>query len=350
MWAELPAAPGGARTDSAVAWTGAELVTWGGATGGQGGERGFLADGVAFDPAAEAWRGLAPAPLGARVGAASVWTGTQLFVWGGLDPVRHLADGARYDPTTDSWLPVAPGPLGPRTGARAVWTGTEVVVVGGRDNAGAKLDVAAYDPAQDTWRSLPPLPGGGEFGDPGASVAWTGDRLVVLSVSYPSPEQPAADATLWAADASLDGWTSIELPVADGVIGGELAADDGLLFAIFFDQGVGGSSELHILEAGTDTWSAAADGPLLLDPNRHELVPFDDGVLVIARDPAAPGARYAPASDSWVRVVGPPTRPTQGYVAGGTTPVWTGRELLLPDARDGRTGGGLMLRLDPVQR
>lgn len=347
VWEELPAAPGPARAEAAAAWTGTEVIVWGGSTGDGGGRWGSLADGAAYDPASASWRTLAPGPLGARAGAASAWTGTHLFVWGGVDPVRHLADGALYDPATDAWLPVPPGPLSPRNGARAVWTGREVVVIGGQDNAGAQPDSAAFDPAAGTWRRVPPLPGEAAADGFGTSVVWTGDRLVVLSVALPGPGHPLGDATLWTASAALNGWTSLALP-GDGATGGVLAAADGVLAAIFQDEQGRSTGELHVLEPGAETWTVAADGPLLLDPYRHDLVMTEAGVLVVGLDPGSAAARYDRGTDRWARVTAAPYRPAPAdYVRGGER-VWTGEELLLLGGEHGETGGGLRLRLEPV--
>jgi hypothetical protein len=57
-----------------------------------------------------------PAPPFVRARAVSVWTGAQLFYWGGdtaYGGVRH-ADGALFDPASREWRVVAPAPIGPR--------------------------------------------------------------------------------------------------------------------------------------------------------------------------------------------------------------------------------------------
>jgi hypothetical protein len=53
---------------------------------------------------AQSWRQLAASPLAARVGHSAVWTGGELLIWGG-GPIgaRPLADGAAYDPAADRW-------------------------------------------------------------------------------------------------------------------------------------------------------------------------------------------------------------------------------------------------------
>src|SRR5262249_51969311 len=73
----------------------------------------------------------APTP---RIHSLAVWTGSELFVWGGRGGDDQLLnDGARYDPTTDRWLPVSHegAPLDQTDASVIVWTGLEVLVWGG---------------------------------------------------------------------------------------------------------------------------------------------------------------------------------------------------------------------------
>lgn len=94
-------------------------------------------------------------------GTVTVWTGSELFVWGGAtgDEAAATPDnpGIRYEPTSDTWqeLPLAPG--GPQTEAVGVWSGSEVIVCCGRTTDGVGGDeggAVAYDPAADSWREL----------------------------------------------------------------------------------------------------------------------------------------------------------------------------------------------------
>lgn len=69
-WSPLPAAPIPARTGAATVWTGTVMLAWGGAAGPRQEE--LRDDGVSFDPATDEWRTLPPAPLAARTRAAAV--------------------------------------------------------------------------------------------------------------------------------------------------------------------------------------------------------------------------------------------------------------------------------------
>ena len=57
----------------------------------------------------------------ARSGQASMWTGSEMIIWGG----GVTPDGARYDPASDSWIPVSTGVPVPsfRADNAMLWTG-----------------------------------------------------------------------------------------------------------------------------------------------------------------------------------------------------------------------------------
>jgi hypothetical protein len=72
---------------------------------------------------------LAGAPVARDFAAA--WTGTELVVWGGFlfdESFNHrpLTTGARYDPNTDSWTAMAEDGSEPVSGV-AVSAGAEVI-------------------------------------------------------------------------------------------------------------------------------------------------------------------------------------------------------------------------------
>ena len=106
----------------------------------------------AYNPRTNHWRRLAPLPA-PRPGATAVWTGKQLFVWGGSNArgTAPLTDGVAYDPRTDRWSTIPRAPLRPRGGPAVQWTGRQLVVWGGGipRNAGGPTfvrDGAAFTP------------------------------------------------------------------------------------------------------------------------------------------------------------------------------------------------------------
>lgn len=86
----------------------------------------------AYNPKTDTWRRLAPLPA-SRVGGTAVWTGKQLFVWGGsnLRGSAQLPDGVAYTPKTDHWSTIPRAPLRARYGPAVQWTGRQLIVWGG---------------------------------------------------------------------------------------------------------------------------------------------------------------------------------------------------------------------------
>ena len=172
-----------ARSQMAVAWTGKEMLVW----GGYGDGATAWNSGGGYDPKRDSWRPMSEiASPEARVLPVFVWTGKEFLIWGGITPdlKRTFADGARYDPTIDKWTPMKSDASAPAVwGSKAVWTGTEMIVWGGSlRNGDDEINQvtgrgAAYDPVQDAWRPIciEGAPSPRFFHD----AVWTGKRLLV---------------------------------------------------------------------------------------------------------------------------------------------------------------------------
>jgi hypothetical protein len=283
-WRRLAPSPLAARVGHSAAWTGAELLIWG---GGPFGSR-PLADGAAYDPATDRWRRLPPAPLAGRSGHAAVWTGTDMLVWGGRRPApggrseTALADGAAYRPATGGWRPIAPAPV---TGNRAVWSGRELLAFGHARRGGGtrpRLEGAAWDPRSGTWWRLPasPLPAGDEV----EVVLAGGD---VAAFTY------------------LDGERACHGGLYDLATGSWRTLGACPLLPIMYPQPFWTGAELVLLTSGPE-WFDGGD-------NEWGERVYTNGT-------------YDPASDGWRRPAARPPSLQPGY---GVRFVWTGREVLL---------------------
>ena len=93
-----------------------------------------ISDGGCTD---DTWAATSPSdgPDG-RSDHSTVWTGSEMIVWGGWDGINVLNTGGRYNPSTDTWTATsiinAPEARGDHT---AVWTGSEMIVWGGKSRA-----------------------------------------------------------------------------------------------------------------------------------------------------------------------------------------------------------------------
>jgi hypothetical protein len=181
-----------------------EMIVWGGNTN----------TGFRYDTGTDAWTAMSTtdAPSARRMNA-TVWTGSEMIVWGGASPGNLALDtGARYDPMTDSWMPMSTNNApSPRVDMAYVWTGTEFIVWGGVDLpvAGSKLgDGARYNPATDTWTPMSPSAANSGFG--AVLAAWTGTEMIVWDGGQPtfvdSNGFPVKTPTLRLYDPLADAW------------------------------------------------------------------------------------------------------------------------------------------------
>jgi hypothetical protein len=201
-WTRLPPPPI-VRARAVSVWTGDELFYWGGDTEYGGTHH---SDGAAFVPGSRTWRRLPAGPLLGRSSAAAVWTGDEVLIWGGWVHAAAKDDGASFEPESNSWRMLPPAPLGPRVPAAAVWTGEELVLWGNKDRLAEAVDGAAYDPAADRWRTLPPAP----IPLNEAAAVWTGSELVVIGALLDRNNHSRSErAQAIAYDPDADRWRSL---------------------------------------------------------------------------------------------------------------------------------------------
>jgi hypothetical protein len=128
-------------------WTGSQMLVW----GGRNNLGGILGGGGCYTPAVNSWTTITTngAPS-TRFDYAMVWTGSEMIIWGGMSEFYTYGDGARYNPAGNSWTAMtANGAPSPRFVAAAGWTGNEMVIWnGGNIN---NVDISYYD----TWAYSP---------------------------------------------------------------------------------------------------------------------------------------------------------------------------------------------------
>ena len=150
--APLPAV----RTDPNAVWDGREVLIVGGTGAPHRGRHPAPAEiGLAYNPGTNSWRQLPPLERG-RAGAAAVWTGKRLLIWGGTTSVPSGVKlvtpnrGLAYDPKANSWSPLPRAPLLGRLDPTAVWTGRAMIFWGGHrpSSSGGRVfaDGAAFRP------------------------------------------------------------------------------------------------------------------------------------------------------------------------------------------------------------
>jgi len=318
-WRAIPEAPIEGRIDALSAWTGSELIVWGGYDPREGINSPGWLNGAAYNPSTDEWRRLARSPIkdAADGGRSAVWTGEEFIIWGGEDDrARRPDNGAAYNPATDSWRTLPESPVWSLAGHSAVWTGEEMIVWGGVDDTGG----AAYDPRSNRWRAI-----AADYSDsPPQSrfrhaAVWTGEEMIVWGGSDPSsgdafsdggaydPKQETwrtlPEAPLRSSDSPDAVWTGREMIVWGGVSQHE------------------GQSSGAAYDPERDSWRTIEPGPITDWFGAPPPVWTGSVMVVLGQDRAA---AYDPRSDSWTGLAASAALERESQ-----TMVWSGEELLV---------------------
>ncbi len=315
-------AGGIARDRAASIWTGSEMLIWGDGT-----------EGWRYRPSTNVWT---PMPTEGqpsnRENPLAVWTGTEMIVWGGRINGAYPTSGGRYNPSTDRWtaLSLTNAPAG-RFNATAVWTGAEMLVFGGNNGSSVLGDGARYQPSLGlggTWSPLPtasaPAPRHLH------SAVWTGAEMLIHGGSNGAVAfndclrfNPAA-AGLWSAASSPSNarfshtavWTGRDMIVWGGTIPGASSA-----YASGFSYSPSTNSWTELATAG------APDGRIQHRAvwSGSEMIIWGGSTSATSLAYAGSGGRYHPTNNTWT------TLSTSGAPAARVFPnmEWTGSEMIV---------------------
>jgi hypothetical protein len=196
-------APSATRERHTAVWTGTEMWTYGG-FGDSAPEAitnayfptGAVAGGLRYDPGANVW---SPAPTtsepSARADHTAVFDGTHMIVFGGFDGTDELATGARINAGGIQWEPLGGTGPEPRHDHTAVWLADAGVMViwGGNGESGRLGSGAIYTAASNQW--VGPTPNALAPRDRHTAVS-TGDRMIVWG-GFDSSNNPLGDGGIY---------------------------------------------------------------------------------------------------------------------------------------------------------
>jgi hypothetical protein len=185
-------------------WTGSEMIVWGGDNPNMPDR--FKNDGGIFNPVTKVWTAMSGAAGFVQRGHHSaVWTGSKMIVWGGFNGA-YRSDGAAYDPVAGTWTSIAASPLSARGVHSAVWTGSEMIVWGGAPTVfGSVRDGAAYNPTTNQWRMISTT--GAPSARGGHAAVWTGSKMIVWGGANGAGPIFYNDGAVY--DPSTDSWAPL---------------------------------------------------------------------------------------------------------------------------------------------
>ena len=272
-WEALPDPPLRARSGAAIAWTGDEIVVFGGSTflcpdgaGCAAPKEPPFRDGAAFDPKTRTWRPIADAPIPIAEHLSPVTLGGDVYVvapWPAGREEGDVSELLRYRPGDDRWdrfrLPTAWVSRG-----LAAANGTSVVVYPSSDERGELPDLR-FDPVDGTWSELPPDPLSPAFD---RRYVLSNDRLHLFAKRVTrSPNGDSGPSLVQTA--ILDGETWKILPEGDVLSFWSAIEDDGRIVSVELGCADGGEVNNFgrcipmggVFDAGSGTWSTLPDPP-----------------------------------------------------------------------------------------
>ena len=174
-WAPLPVATL-ARTEVAAARVGGSIYVAGGFV-----EGGRTTDAVErYSIRRRSWRRVRPMPVALNHAVAVAYRG-RLYVSGGYRAEAGLSEPSRvllrYDPAANRWRRLPPAPTPRAAHAAAVIRG-RLYVAGGANDSGSLRSLEVYDFARRRWRRGPDFPGPARNHTTGVA---TGGRFYVLA-------------------------------------------------------------------------------------------------------------------------------------------------------------------------
>lgn len=292
-----------AREQHTAIWAGAEMIIWGGFTGAFAFDT--LGDGARYDPQTDTWASISAVNQPSkRVSHTSIWTGTEMIIWGGFSCVAcangELGTGARYNPSTDTWTSIttinAPAARGHHS---AIWTGSKMIVWGGQNDGGNATATllntgGIYDPATDTWTNTTLV------GAPPPTFCHVGIQTTSEMIIFGGQTNTdlacglSSTATVYQFDVIANIWSAMNDAPLSSSLAGPAAIWSGNRMITWFDN-VGGR-----YDPVTDIWQGVSTDGAPSTRRKHTLVWTGTNMIVWGGDFAGPvgtGAIYNPQVD-----------------------------------------------------
>ena len=343
---------GGVRQEHPAVWTGAEMIVWGSYSPSTSPSN----TGARYYPSTDSWLPTSMVNVPQyRYAPQAVWTGSQMVVWGGCSDsfcFNRLNTGGRYNPASDSWQATSTtGAAEKRYYFSTVWTGSEMIVWGGCDaqtcGPGGQSDPnglnngGRYNPQTDTWKSVSTT--GAPTGRWFHTAEWTGTEMIVWSgINGSGPYNTGGKY-----NPSTDSWTATSTtgaPTARGMArsvwtGSKMMiwGGDNSLLDQYFNTG-------GLYDPATNSWTPTSTANAPSGRDGHTMVWTGTEAIVWGGCNGVncltgqnTGGRYNPGTDSWTAttlVEAPQPRDTHSAV-------WTGTEMIV-------FGGEPCARCEPI--
>ena len=254
----LPAGLLTSRDKPFFAWTGTELLIYGG-NGSTGGYR--------YNPTTSVWTtmSISNEPVARNFPLHSL-TGTDLIVWGGNDASlgTPLTTGAKYNLASNTWTPMGTTNAPAYVSGMSIIAGSTSVYVYGGSNSLTKI--SKYDIAANTWTVL--TPGGTSVPTrSGATMAWYNGFIYMFGGQSTVGFPPTFFGDGYIYNVATNGWSiNVGRPTGNYVqVGNKLYTFAGL--ATGFGSTPANTIRVLDLSAANPTYSLLGTAPLTTRAN-----------------------------------------------------------------------------------
>jgi hypothetical protein len=256
-WRALPQSPLEPRGNPVVAWTGSEVLVWGGYQGDPNVPFAFQS-GAAYNPATNTWRKIADNQW-AHPGAIGASGGDRLYV-------LAKNSGAYYLPATNQWHDLPRIDAGTYAGFVGIATsGTTLygITYSGDSRDRPVLRVFTYSPGFAAWHRGSPMPAALRITGTASGACPSGLHCGVarflpnpLSVVRMGSELVISDGgrDVWAYDPAHDSWRALPF-LSDAASATSLTTSNGSLVAVYTAAG-----KLNAARLDGTQWQLIADG------------------------------------------------------------------------------------------
>jgi uncharacterized repeat protein (TIGR01451 family) len=299
-------------------WTGTELIIWGGDLWGT-----ETNTGARYDLASDSWTATSTSNApSARNVHRGVWTGTELIIWGGGNYPSWYNTGGRYNPATNSWTATSTtGAPSARGHHAAVWSGTEMIIWGGGDTTSAYATGGRYNPTSNTWTATSVT--GAPSPRMSHSFVWTGTEMIIwggnlggLTYNDGARYSPLTDS-----------WVPTSLTDAPEARRDHTAVWTGTEMIVWGGHGISWINTGGVYDPITDSWTATATTGAPSPRYFHSAVWTGTEMIIWGGQALTTyentGGRYDPSGDIWVATSttgAPAPRSTHAAAWPGATP------------------------------
>ncbi|TET37753.1 MAG: hypothetical protein E3J72_05120 [Planctomycetota bacterium] len=348
------------RSHHTAIWTGSEMIIWGGVQYDQYGYCRIIDNGAVYNAGVDQWEQVVYMP-GFALGAyehTSVWTGSEMIIWGGqffnasamnVSEIITITDsGGIYNPDNNTWRQTSTAGLCPssRESHSAVYTGNSMILWGGSDFYDLFNSGGIYFPENDSW-----IPTSTSGACPTArkyhSAVWTGSKMIIwggsINISGGLLAELNGKGTGAVYDPQTDMWiptsTDGDCPSARTRHRVEWTGTHMIVWGGAADYA--GTNEGAMYNPVTDEWTAISTN--FPSPTAAVWITsvWTGTYMIVWGDYSSNnfpynGGIFDPAADRWTAVYSGPGSPGYGIYRSA---VWTGSEMIIWGGR-GRTLSG----------